>query len=713
MNMQLSKLLPGLLLALQLLSAQAQTAPTLLSPQPAQLQAAHLSADVLSRYHYTHQKIDSTLSGKIFDQYLNSLDPQRLFFVQSDVDQMAADRAQLVDGIWHEDLSLPFAMYNLYAQRAHGCYQFARSLLKQGFDFNRQESYQFSREQQPWPHSADELSALWRQRVKNDWLRLRLAGENDAHIAAILDKRYARVQLELAKTKSADAFEVFMNAVTMTLDPHTNYMAPRSAEDFAIGMRLSLVGIGAAMAEKDGYNTIGELVPGGPAQSSGQIGIGDRIVGVAQGEGRAMTSVLGMREDEAVALIRGVEGSPVVLDILPANAPANGAHKKVTLTRKKVELQDAAASKSVITLADGFQTRHIGVIALPGFYRDFAGQQKDEPNFKSASKDVARLLDELKADKVDGVLLDLRNNGGGSLAEAVEVTALFNGGGPVVQQRDAEGKVQVDKAFDDAPVHWDGPTGVLINRNSASASEIFAAAMQDYGRGIVIGERSYGKGTVQTGVDLDQLVESPGPKLGELKMTIAQFFRINGNTTQLLGVQPDINLLPWRDGERHGEAKFANALAPNHIEPAQYVAHTELKTVLPALAQRSQTRLAANSAFAQWRQASLQDDAVLKKNLISLNENERRQQRAAQQAAFDAGTSSSAPEDGLAPAERSLATDLATQQRLKRAPDVLLDEAAHIVSDEAALLPASSAIARAAAGAESAAIQRRASTWPW
>ena len=393
------------------------------------------------------------------------------------------------------------------------------------------------------------MRELWRKRVKNDWLRLKLAGKDDKSIVEILDKRYDNFLKRIGRVKSADAFQTFMNAYTMAIEPHTNYLGPRAAADFDISMRLSLVGIGAALAELDEYTTIRELIPGGPASLSGQLKIGDRIVGVAQGESGVMTDVMGWRLDDTVALIRGAADSVVVLDVLPADAGPDGKHKLVSLIRKKISLEEQAAKASVHSITDGKATRRVGVISLPSFYEDFAARQKGVQDYKSATRDVARLLDELKKEKVDSVLIDLRNNGGGSLAEAVELTGLFIDKGPVVQQRNASGEISVESDTQ-AGVAWDGPLGVLINRGSASASEIFAAAIQDYGRGLIIGEPSFGKGTVQTMINLDQVAKNSKPQFGELKMTVAQFFRINGGTTQLRGVTPDI-LFPH--GFRCGE----------------------------------------------------------------------------------------------------------------------------------------------------------------
>ena len=665
-----------------------------LKPVPQEAQAAHLTAEVLARYHYKMVPIDDALSQKIFDKYLKSLDPEKLFFVQDDIDNFSRERARLGTALLQQDLSVPFAMFNLYEQRAAERFAYARTLLKTGFDFQLKESYQFERDKKAWPTSEAQVRDLWRKRVKNDWLRLKLAGKNDGNIAEILDKRYEGFRKRLGRVTGADAFQTYMNAYTTAIEPHTNYLAPRAAEDFDISMRLSLVGIGAVLTESDDLVTIRELVPGGPASLSGQLKIGDHIAGVAQGEGGVMTDVQGSRLDDTVALIRGAPDSVVVLDIIPADAGPDGKHKLVTLIRKTISLEQQAAKSSVRSVTDGKASRRIGVITLPSFYEDFAGRQNGVKDFRSASRDVARLLDELKKDKVDAVLIDLRNNGGGSLTEAVELTGLFIGKGPVVQQRNASGEITVQSDTNPA-VAWNGPLGVLINRGSASASEIFAAAIQDYGRGLIIGEPSFGKGTVQTVIDLDRVAKNSKPQFGELKLTIAQFFRINGGTTQLRGVTPDILFPAASDAEDFGESSFDNALPWMQIKAANYVPEGDLKGLVPILSTLHDARVKKDKNFQY-----LQEDLALSrlardKNLISLNEAERRKERDAQEArlrsregrqdaiAQNASVRSNAPaDDGLQPGERNFANELAAEKTRKSADDFLLNEAVNILGDE-------------------------------
>jgi len=693
--------------------------PPTLRPAPQQAQAAHLAAEVLTRFHYKGVALDDALSEKIFAQYLKALDPEKLFFVQADIDAIAGDRARLDDAILKEDLAVPFAIFNLYARRAAGRFTYARTLLKKGFDFGVDESYQVTRENEPWPKNEAEMNALWRKRVKNDWLRLRLAGKDDKRIAELLDRRYENFLKRMAQATDADAFQTFMNAYTTAIEPHTNYMGPRAAEEFDIAMRLSLVGIGAVLSQKDDDTLIRDVVPGGPAARSGELKAGDRILGVAQGENGAMTDVQGWRLQDTVRLIRGAPESVVVLDVLPATAGPDGKRKRVPLVRKKISLEAQAAKGTVRTVTDGPTARRIGVISLPSFYEDFAARRKGVRNYRSATRDVSRLLDGFKKAKVDSVLIDLRNNGGGSLTEAVALTGLFIDKGPVVLQRTASGEITVERD-DQAGVAWDGPLGVLINRGSASASEIFAAAIQDYGRGLIIGDTSFGKGTVQNMVSLDRLAQNGKPKFGELKMTVAQFFRINGGTTQLRGVKPDIAFPAAGDAEDFGESSFDNALPYAQVNPSAYTPAGESRGVLPTLIALHEARVGKDRDFRDLQEDLAEARRRRETNVVSLNEAVRRKERDAREARLAsrdarrdaagrgaaAAGKATAPaadgalrDDGLQANERDLAVELAAEKARKNANDVLLNEAVHILGDELGLLQAGARVAaRAKAG---------------
>ena len=696
MKQKLVWLVLTLVTAMQVATADSAVAyPPPLKPEVQEAKAAHLAAELLSRYHYKPVALDDALSSKTFDQYLKALDAEKLYFLQSDIDHLGVERTRLDDAILTEDLRAPFEIFNLYERRLAERMAYSRSLLQSGFDFERDETLQIDRKDQPWPASEAQLHELWRKTVKNDWLRLKLAGQTDAQISKVLDKRYDSAAKRIGKIKSADAFQAFMNAYTMAIDPHTNYLGPRAAEDFDIAMRLSLVGIGAVLTDIDGYATIRELVAGGPASLSGQLKVGDRIVGVAQGAAGAIEDVVGWRLDDTVALIRGAVDSTVRLDVLPVDNGPDATNKTVVLVRNTITMQDRAAKSKVYSVMQGASKRLIGVITLPSFYEDVDAARKGDKDYRSATRDVAGLVAKLKAQKVDGLMVDLRDNGGGSLREAVTLTGLFVGKVPVVQTRSAKGDVTVGRNVDTS-VAWDGPLGVLINRSSASASEIFAAAIQDYGRGLIIGEPSFGKGTVQTVANLDQLAKNPKPTYGELKMTIAQFFRVNGGTTQLRGVTPDIGFLPTGDDAQFGESSFGNALPWTRIEPADYAPVGDQKAQLPVLLARHERRVQRDPEF----QGLLEDVArvqeLRKKNVISLNEVVRRQERAAQAkrlaarlaadgaAAAQAGTNALA-DDGLLFNERKLGPDVAAEKARAAIKDVILNEAVSILSDSVAL----------------------------
>ncbi len=663
--------------------------PAILKPSPEQVQAAHLTAEFLTRFHYRPIPLDDALSVRIMNRFIDSLDPDRLIFLQADVDKFLTGSKEIDDAIDRQDLTIPFSIFNVYQMRIIERMTFARGLLKQNFDFSKQEEFSIVRDKEPWPRSNAESDDLWRKRVKNDWLRLKLVGKDDATIRKTLDKRYENSIERTYKYKSDDAFQSFMAAYTTSVDPHTDYFGVKASAEFDISMKLSLVGIGAVLQERDDYTTIRELVAGGPAQSSGKLAVGDRIIGVGQGKDGPIKEVIGMRLDEVVQMIRGDKGSVVRLDILPADAGADGKHHVITLVRDKISLDKQAAKKTILPVKDGDVTRKIGVITLPAFYEDIQARRKGDKNYKSASRDVAKLIAELKQDKVDGVLVDLRNNGGGSLSEAIDLTGLFVGKGPVVQQRNANGEVKVESDNLPTPA-WKGPLGVLINRGSASASEIFAAAIQDYGRGVVIGEPSFGKGTVQTVVDLDEVANNPKPEYGELKFTVAQFFRVDGGTTQLRGVTPDISLPGLFDLKLVGESSFDNALPWSQVSAAKYKSSDDIKALLPKLQNLHDERVQKSREF----QDFVEDVATLKaqreKKVISLNETVRRNEMTAQENRAKARGKSNDGidaqiDDGLQSNERSLSADLAIEKSRKNATDVLQNEAAAIVTDLAVL----------------------------
>lgn len=679
----------GLFLSIASHAYALETTPPVLEPLQRQEQAANVSAQFLSRYAYRPVPLDDDLSAKIMNHFITSLDADRMLFMQADIDNFTAESTKVDDAILGEDLRIPFSIFNVYSERLVDRMTYARSLLKQSFDFTVQEDYAVLRDEAPWAQSTAESNELWRKRVKNDWLRLKLAGKNDATIRDTLDKRYKNILERVYSSNSDDVFQSFMDAYTTSVDPHTDYFGAAASAEFDISMKLSLVGIGAVLQERDGYTTIRELVPGGPAQLSGKLMVGDRIIGVGQGESGALKEVVGTRLSEVVQMIRGTEDSVVRLEILPADAGESDSHRVISLVRDKVSLEKQAAKKTILDVNDSGTKRKIGVITLPAFYEDFEARRNGDKDYRGASRDVAKLLRELKQEGVHGVLIDLRGNGGGSLAEAINLTGLFAGKGPVVQQRNAEGKIEVE-SYDRPTPLWAGPLGVLINRGSASASEIFAAAIQDYGRGVIIGEPSFGKGSVQTVVNLDRMVRNNEPKLGELKFTVAQFFRVDGGTTQIRGVTPDVGLPGLFDPKTSGEASFDNALPWTQIEPVKYKVAADITSLFQELQGRHDARVKNDPDFQQFAEDLKELKVLRDKRTISLNEQERRKEMAGQAKRSKVreqtgGGMVSHDDDGLQANERSLTDDIAIENARKNAKDVLRQEAAAIVADIADL----------------------------
>ncbi len=667
-----------------------------LAPSSGQSQAAVWATRFLTRFHYANQALDDDMSSKILDRYLESLDGERLFFTASDIQAFESFRATLDDAIQQQELDPPFTIFNLYVQRVSERTAFAREILKGEFDFDGEAIYESNRSEQPWAADSDALDALWRMRVKNDIIRLKLAGRDDDKIITTLDRRYANFDSRVRELNSEDVFQTFMNAYAVSIEPHTGYLGPRASENFNISMRLSLEGIGAVLQREDEYTVVRSIVPGGPAALSGKLKAGDRILGVGQGDSGPLVDVVGWRLDDVVELIRGPKDSVVRLDVQPAEAGPDGKHEVLAITRQRIKLEEQAAKRSLIELEEGGETRRIGVIALPTFYQDFEARRRGEEDFRSTTRDVALLLKELKEEGVDGVVLDLRNNGGGSLNEATELTGLFIESGPVVQVRNSQGRVDVERDRS-RTVAYDGPLAVLVNRSSASASEIVAAAIQDYGRGIIIGEPTFGKGTVQNLIDLDQVANNEAPRFGQLRLTIAQFYRISGGSTQHRGVVPDIAYPVALDADEYGESAYDNALPYTTIDPTSYRAYGDLSSLLPVLEARHIERVSEDAEFQFWKQDIEDYRARRQKTEISLNLEVRRAERDALQARREArkearkaaglladAASAPPPDDGLTAEERGVQPD--DEGEDSEPSDVLLTEAARVLSDAVSLL---------------------------
>lgn len=702
--MKVAKALPVSLLALALtvpvawLTAQADAG----SPSAEQATAAKLVYGVLSdsRYAYRPRALDDKLSAEMLDRYLESLDPGKLFFTAADIAKLDTYRTRLDDAIKSGEVAPAFEMFALYQQRVNTRVAHARALLEKDiFSFDGDDRWNYDREDAPWAADTAELDKLWEQSVRNDWLRLKLAGKQPADIRKTLDKRYANMAKGVAELNGIDAFQTFLNAYATSIDPHTDYFDPRAADRFEQSMSLSLEGIGAQLQKQEDVVVIRELIAGGPAILSGKLKAGDRIVGVGQGTSGPMEDVVGWRIDDVVEKIKGKKGTQVRLDIVPAEAVLDSKPIRIVLDRAKIRLEEQAAKGEVLNMpgAVGEPARRIGVIKLPAFYQDWEGRRTNSNDYASASRDVDRLLRDFRAQKLDGVVIDLRNNGGGSLAEAVELTGLFIDKGPVVQVRESGGRVQVD-SDSTAGVAWDGPLAVLINRGSASASEIFAGAIQDYGRGLIIGETSFGKGTVQNLVDLDRWPMNDGKRFGQVKLTIAQFFLPGGSSTQNKGVVPDIKFPVTVDATEFGESTYKNALPWTRIAAVPHTRYGDFGPLLPQLETLHNARVAQDKEFQWWSEDIAQFREEVAKKSISLNEASRRAERdrdaakrkqrqeARKAIGLDLDPLSDDTDDGLTSGERDIAKDAAREKAAEKRPDPLLRESAAILADAVQVL---------------------------
>jgi len=559
-----------------------------------QRKTAIIIGKVTQRYHYRKVRLNNDMSERVFDRYIESLDPNKSFFSQKDITSFFRIRYLFDEAIKKGRIEPAFDVFKIFRQRVGQRVDYALDQLeKYNFDFSIDEYYRYDREDAPWSHDQKALNQLWVRRIKNDILSLRLSKKTDTEIKEKLSKRYNAIKDRVFRFDSNDIFQTFVNSYTLTIEPHTIYMSPRGSENFDISMRLSLQGIGAVLREDNEYTVVMRTVVGGPAKKSNQIKSGDRITGVAQGDDGEMMDVVGWRLQDVVDIIRGPKGTVVRLNVLPKSAGADAMVKEVVLVREKIKLEDQAASSEVIEGLEGMGDKKIGVIDIPAFYRDFQAHSSGDKDFRSTTRDVRKILKDLAKQNVDGIIIDLRQNGGGSLTESTELTGLFIKEGPVVQVKEASGNIDVERD-PDPEVVYDGPLAVLVDRNSASASEIFSGAIQDYKRGLIIGETTYGKGTVQTLVDLNRFVKGDDD-LGRLRLTMAQFFRIDGASTQHKGVVPDIIFPTAVGGNDHGERALENALPWAEVKKVDHV--TGVEPQLTLLKQRNQKRVSTNPGF--------------------------------------------------------------------------------------------------------------------
>ena len=668
-----------------------------LEPGMDQRYASSIATRFLTNYHYKQMRLDDDLSSEIFDGYLELLDPNRIYFLASDIASFERYRRGMDDALRHSDLSSAYEIFNVYVDRVQERVDYARARVAEPFDFTIDEYYQFDREDEPWANDKAELDELWRQRVKNDYLRLKLTDKEADAIVETLTERYGNLERRIRELNNEDVFQFFMNAFAQSIEPHTAYLSPRTSENFEISMKLSLEGIGALLGRENEYTLISRVVPGGPADQDGRLQAGDRITAVGQGADGKMVDVIGWRIDDVVDLIRGPKDTVVRLEVLPEDASISGPTTVVDIVRNEVKLEEQAAQSEIIEIpldgTDG-QVMKVGIIDLPVFYLDFNGRAQNLPDYRSSTRDVQRLIGELKDEGVQGIVVDLRNNGGGSLLEATTLTGLFIDKGPVVQVRNSSGRISLEEDIDPG-MAWEGPLAVLVNRYSASASEIFAAAIQDYGRGVVIGEPTFGKGTVQSLLDLDDYAPADKPGMGQLKITMAQFFRVNGGSTQNRGVVPDIRFPSAGDPEDYGERSLDNALPWTSIDAARYDPTGDLSRLVAVADNRYQGRMTENQEF-NWLLSDIHDfNEHADEKRVSLLESvgrekmqeaeEKKARRKAQRegdgplvAADDILAESIEPGDEFADLEDE---DAAEDEEADEGPDLLLREAARIVAD--------------------------------
>jgi carboxyl-terminal processing protease len=597
--------------------------PGAIAPTENQRRVAKKVRDILEGAHYRRAAIDDRLSAQVFERYLDSLDGQRSYFLASDIAEFNAYRLRFDDMI-DGDLEPAYAIFARYQERNRDRMKHAIELLATEPQWDTLEQFEFDREDAPWAANEAELRELWRKRVKNDALSLLLTGKSWKEGSELLRKRYERVLKRVDQFSADDVFENLMNAYARTFDPHSSYFSPRSSEEYRIQMSLNYEGIGASLQLVDDYVTIITVIDGGPAAAAGSLSQNDRIVGVGQGREGSFQDVIGWRLDDVVQLIRGKAGTTVRLQVLPAGAAPGATEKIYEFVRNKVTLEAQAAQKSVKNVQRGERTLKVGVITIPGFYQDIAAQNQGDEDYRSTTRDVRRLIAELRKEGVDGLVLDLRGNGGGYLPEATALTGLFVDRGPVVQLKDTSGRLEVLE--DPEPgIAYDGPLAVLIDRFSASASEIFAGAIQDYRRGVVLGQRTFGKGTVQNLVPLDRW--SPRPVNGQLTVTIGKFYRVTGESTQHRGVEPDVPLPSAIDLEEVGESALEAALPWDRIAGVPYRVNTRSVAPIASLASEEDARAQRDPDY-RWLVANIAaDESLRSRRTISLNLKERQAER--------------------------------------------------------------------------------------
>lgn len=666
-----------------------------LQPEKEQSVVAKSLVELLENFHYQKVVIDDDFSSLVFDSYLKALDAGKSYFLQSDINDFEKYRFTLDDDLRSGDLSVAFYIFNVYQKRYNDRVNYALKEINKDFSFTSSESYTYDREKLPWFKSESESNSLWTKRIKYEMLNLKITGTEQSKIKETLKKRYENLISQSTKFNNQDVFQIFMNAFTETVDPHTSYFVPNRAQEFNEDLARTFEGIGARLQLENEVVKIAEIIPGGPAFKSKALQANDRIIAVAQGKDGEFEDVIGWRLDITVTKIKGPKGTTVRLKVIPAGQELSSTPKIIELVREKIVLEDQSAKKVVKTVNSGGKSYKIGIIQLPAFYADFKAMQAGDPNYKSTTRDVKLLLDTLKSEKVDAVVLDLRSNGGGSLPEAISLTGLFIKSGPVVQVRDRRNRVDVNED-DDESIAWTGPLGVLIDRFSASASEIFAGAIQDYGRGIVIGNQSFGKGTVQQGIDMSRVISTSdklmlksmqtvsnkgekvtrtnAPEFGQINLTMAKFYRVNGSSTQHKGVVPDIEFPTVFPKDKYGESSEPRALPWDTVQPSIFSPVANLKTVKEKLLVLHTERMKASSEFKDLQEDIAEFARREAETSITLNEAKLKKEREEQEAKSLARENKKREAKGLPPLKKG-------DPRPKEDVDFIRDEGLQIMAD--------------------------------
>ena len=681
-----------------------------LAPTEAQSATLKELVEVIEERHYASRRYDDSLSAQHFAAYIDALDPQRMFFDAADISEFAKWRLELDNAGRSGNLDPAFTMFDRYHQRLKERLESILASLPDtlaSFDYSVEEFLVIDHSLMPWADDTSELDDRWRKRLKNQALSLKMADKAPEEIPITLERRYQNQLNRLDQYNAQDVFQIYANTLAEQYDPHTNYFSPRRAENFDINMSLSFEGIGAILQIDDEYAKVARLVPAGPADKQGQLRPSDLIIGVGQGDEGPIEDVVGWRLDEIVDLIRGPQNTTVRLEVIPGKGKTD-ERRVVPIQRNEVKLEEQAAQKEIIEFEDESEVKHrIGVIDIPAFYIDFEAYRRGDKNYRSTTRDVKRLIDELVSAGVEGVVIDLRDNGGGSLQEANQLTGLFIEYGPTVQIRSAESRVWRDGKRRRS-YYYEGPLAVMINRLSASASEIFAGAIQDYGRGIVVGEQSFGKGTVQSLVPLQE---------GQLKITESKFYRISGGSTQHKGVLPDIDYPSVFDPAQIGESALDNALSWDQISPARFNRYQDYNTILPGLMARHQQRAANDPDYRYLEDQVEMAREARKVSALPLQESGRLAMRDEQEAKALAienrrrsakglatleslASANEDAEDAMTPSEQATTTPAPSSEspedtREEATADVLLLETGRILVDSVAMRPDTSIALRA------------------